>query len=70
MRKHSKPTIGRAIAKVRTDPNARFAALLAAAFAFSLGFAFGFTMGTREAEPAPGPSGQAPEADEPEPHRG
>ena len=70
MRKRSQPTLDRAIAKVRTDPNARFAALLAAAFAFSLGFAFGFTMGTREAEPTIGTPGEAPEAGEPEPHQG
>ena len=50
MRKHSKPTIGRAIAKVRTDPNARFAALLAAVFAFSLGFALGFAIASQEDE--------------------
>ena len=50
MRKRSQPTIGRAIAEVRTDPNARFAALLAAAFAFSLGFALGFAIASQEDE--------------------
>ena len=50
MRKQSKPTIGRAIAKVRTDPHARFAALLAGVFAFSLGFALGFAIASQEDE--------------------
>ena len=37
-----KPTIERAIARVRSDPDARFAAVLAATFAFSFGFVVGF----------------------------
>lgn len=44
----SKPTVDRAIARVRTDPEARFAALLAAVFAFSLGFVVGFLIGGSE----------------------
>jgi hypothetical protein len=40
-----RPTIESAVERVRTDPDARFAAILAAVFAFSAGFVFGFLMG-------------------------
>jgi enoyl-CoA hydratase/carnithine racemase len=40
-----RPTINTAVDRVRTDPDARFATILAAVFAFSAGFVFGFLMG-------------------------
>ena len=53
-----KPTISDAVERVRKDPDARFAAMLAATFAFSLGFAFGFALGakTEAADDASGPA--------------
>ena len=43
----TKPTLDSAKALVRNDPDARFAAMLAAVFAFSAGFAFGFVIGSK-----------------------
>ena len=48
------PTIQDALARVRRDPESRFAALLAAVFAFAFAFAFGFALGSilgRDDEP-------------------
>jgi hypothetical protein len=43
-----KPTIHGALEVVRNDPQARFAAILAAVFAFSFGFVAGFTIGEND----------------------
>ncbi len=40
------PTLQSALNRVRQDPDARFAALLAAVFAFAFAFAFGFALGS------------------------
>ena len=47
-----KPTIDGALEAVRSDPQARFAALLAAVFAFSIGFVLGFTIASGSGEDA------------------
>jgi hydrogenase/urease accessory protein HupE len=44
----AKPTLAGALAAVQTDPQAKFAALLAGVFAFSFGFALGFALAERE----------------------
>jgi hypothetical protein len=46
--KSAKPSFGEALAVVRSNPDARFAALLAGVFAFSAGFVAGMVIGTRE----------------------
>ena len=56
----AKPTISDAVERVRNDPDARFAVMLAATFAFSIGFAFGFNLGAK-AGAADDDSGPAPD---------
>jgi hypothetical protein len=43
-----KPTLEGALGRVRTDPDARLAAVLAAVFGYALGFVLGFVLGERE----------------------
>lgn len=43
----SAPDVHEALARVRTDPQARFAAVLAAVLAYSVGFLVGFLLGQR-----------------------
>ncbi len=43
-----KPTLEGALGRVRTDPDARLAAVLAAVFGYTLGFVLGFVLGERE----------------------
>jgi len=47
-RTERKPTPEGAIRIIRTDPDARLAVVVAAAFAWSMGFALGFLIGERE----------------------
>lgn len=49
MRSRHTPTLDGALTAVRTDEDARFAAVLAAVLAFSLGFALGVAIGEQQA---------------------
>ncbi len=59
----AKPTLERAVARVREDADARFAVVLALTFGFSLGFVLGFLIGGPLAGSA---AGEDEEADEDE----
>jgi len=43
-----KPTLRRALRRIRRDPDVRFAVVFAAVFSWTLGFMVGFVLGERE----------------------